>query len=250
MTTTKTMMKKALLGLFVALLALAAQGLGERGARAQGLLGVGEMSVGGSAMFGSRLGGGGFGLAAHFEVGMLVDETALGHWMGFEFATDIGYEQFDGEDPNGGEWTQGPLVFDMSVGFPITLLKLGSGGTMTTLFTFSLGGGFSVQHAYGYARLRVLMLLTQEAYLEVRGTWTPSEASNDWTKKTGLDVYALRASVFADLGDDTKLEFFGEWTSAERARDGAEDETDLTKWPVEAVEDFENVVRIGVGYVF
>lgn len=151
----------------------------------------------------------------------------------------------------GGEYTQGPLVFDVGVGFPVTLLKLGDGGPGSTLLSFAIGAGMSVQHAYGYLRARLLFTLGPATFIELMGRWTPSEASNDWTDKTGLDVYQARTSFYFDASEDFDLRIFVDWTPADRTRIGrATDATALASWPPETTTTFQNVVQAGVHFVF
>jgi hypothetical protein len=228
---------------------LLALGLDTSRARAQGLLGLGEMAVGGSVHFGERLDGGGFGLAANFEYASMFEETALGGYIGAEFLASLGYESFGGEDPYGGSMTQGPLVFDLQVGFPVTLFKIGSGAPGTTLFTVGLGCGMGVQHAYGYVRSRILTAVGPKTYVELMGRWTPSEASSDWTERTGLDLYEARVSVITPIGD-LNLQFFGEWSTGDRARVGPEDQVHWSRAPSETVTSFQSIWRVGVGFIF
>jgi len=234
----------ALMGLALTVVALDASR-----ARAQGLLGLGEMAVGGSLHFGERLEGGGFGLTANFEYAAMFEETALGGYIGAEFLATLGYESFAGEDPYGGSMTQGPLAFDLQVGFPVTLFKIGSGAPGTTLFTVGLGCGMGVQHAYGYVRSRILTALGPKTFVELMGRWTPSEASSDWTDRTGLDLYEARLSIITPVGD-LNLQFFGEWSTGERARVGPEDEAQWSRPPRETVTSFQSLWRFGVGFIF
>ena len=219
-------------------------------ARAQGLFGIGEMTVGGSFTYGDRLGASGFGLSAHFEYAAMVDQTEIGDWLGFEFISELGYEHYSGKDPYKGGWTMGPLVMDFELGFPFTILHLGNGGPGTTVVSIGLGAGLSAQHMFGYARGRILMTLSDAAYLEVMGRWTPSAASADGTKRTGLDLYQLRLSSYFAVDEDLKLQVFAEWTPAQRTRVGDEDPANIAKAPPEVTTEFQNVVRVGVGVVF
>ena len=222
----------------------------DRDAHAQGMFGVGDMTFGGSFAFGDRLGGGGFGLSAHFELATMVDETAIGNWLGFEFISEVGYEKYKGKDPYKGDWTMGPLVFDLELGFPFTILHIGEGGPGTTLVSLGLGAGMSAQHIFGYVRARILMAIADDAYVEVMGRWTPAEASADGTDHTGLAIYQLRLSSYFALDEDLNLQLFAEWTPAERTRVGDEDPSNIAHAPPETTTDFQNVVRIGVGVVF
>jgi len=219
-------------------------------AEAQRLFGVGEMTLGGSLQLGDRLGAAGFGLSAHFEYATMGDQTALGNWMGFEFVSELGYEKYKGDDPYGGDWTMGPLILDMALGFPVTLVTLGDGGTGTTVVSFALGAGLSAQHVYGYARLRLLMALSETMYVEVMGRWTPPEASADGTDKTGLDVYQLRGSLYFAVDEDLNLQLFAEWIPADRVRVGAEDPAHIGSFPKATVTAFQDILRIGAGVVF
>lgn len=246
--TQRNIISRAALSLSAAVAALALVGTPQ--AHAQGLFGIGEMVVGGSLQFGERLGGGGFGLSAHFEYAAMGDQTALGNWMGFEFVSELGYEKYKGQDPYGGDWTMGPLLFDLALGFPLTLVTIGDGGTGTTIVSFALGAGLSAQHVYGYVRGRILTALSETAYLELMGRWTPSEASADGTDKTGLDLFQLRGSAYFEVDPDLKLQVFAEWTPADRARVGAEDPANLSAFPRETETSFQDVVRVGVGVVF
>jgi hypothetical protein len=219
-------------------------------ARAQGLLGAGEMSAGASVLVGDRLEGGGFGFTAHFEYAAMFEETALGGYMGMEFLTFLGYEAYDGTDPHGGENTMGPLIFDLALGFPVTLFKLGNGGPGTTLLSIGIGAGMSAQHTYGYVRSRILTKLGAETYIELMGRWTPSEASNDWTEKTGLDVYEARVSFITPVSEDITLHFFGEWSAADRTRIGRGDPTQPAIEPPEVTTNFQSIWRFGAGFIF
>jgi len=219
-------------------------------ARAQGLLGAGEMTAGASFLFGDRLQGGGFGFTAHFEYAAMFEETALGGYMGIEFLSLLGYESYDAIDPHGGGNTMGPLLFDLALGFPVTLFKIGNGGAGTTLFTIGIGAGMSAQHAYGYVRSRLLTKFSTSTYLELMGRWTPSEASNDWTEKTGLDVYEARVSFITPVSEDFTLHFFGEWSAADRTRIEQGDPTRPAIEPPEVTTNFQSIWRVGVGFVF
>jgi|GEM_PF-3018475 len=224
---------------------------GDREARAQGMFGVGEMTAGGSFMFGDRLDAGGFGLSAHFEVATMMDQTAIGNWLGFEFIGELGYEKYKGDDPYGGDWTMGPLIFDLELGFPFTILHIGDGGPGTTLVSLGLGAGLNTQHVFGYLRARILVAISHDAFIEVMGRWTPAEASDDGTDDpTGLDIYQLRVSAYFAVSEDLNLQVFGEWDPADRTRVGPEDPSNLAKAPPELTTDFQNVIRFGVGVVF
>lgn len=219
-------------------------------ASAQDLLGAGSMSAGASFLFGERLGGGGGGFTAHFEVASMFEETALGGYMGAEFLALLGYESYDGKDPYGGGNTQGPLIFDMQVGFPVTLFRIGGGNPGTTLFTVGLGAGMGAQHAYGYLRSRILTKLGENTYLELMGRWTPSEASSDWTDKTGLDIYEARVSIVTPVSEDITLQFFAEWSTGDRTRVGKEDPMKPAEEPPETTTSFQSIWRAGAGFVF
>jgi len=82
------------------------------------------------------------------------------------------------------------------------------------------------------------------------GRWTPAEASNDWTERTGLDVYQVRVSTFFYVSESLRMQFFGEWTPMSRTRVAEEDPNDLATFPPEAVTDFQHVWRFGFGFVF
>ena len=219
-------------GLLAAALATTAASADE--AHAQGLFGVGEMTAG-------ERGAGGFGLSAHFELGMMVEQTALGNWLGIELATELGYDKY----------ADGEFLFDASVGFPITLGQIGNGGPGTTLFAFALGAGMSVQHVYGYVRGRILTQLSPSAYIELMGRWTPSEASNTWDEDAiGLDIFHVRASVFFAASDDLDLQIFAEWAPADITREGVEDPANIDQFPEGVSRDYQNIIRVGFGFVF
>ncbi len=206
-----------------------------------GLFGIGGMAAGVSGMFGDRLGGGGYGLSAHFELGLPVSPTALGNSLGFELATELGYESYAASE----------LIFDVGLGFPITLLQLGEGGFGSTLLTFALGAGLNVQHAYGYVRGRLLFSVTSDLHLEAMGRWTPQEASTAWVDgEAGLDALQLRGSVFHRLDEDMGLQIFAEWSPADIAYATAEDPDNLARFPEPEVSVYQDVFRIGLGLVF
>jgi hypothetical protein len=211
--------------------------------------GPGNADAGFSIVSGDRLGGGGFGIIGHLEYLDMFLPTALGGAMGAEILMTLGYEKFAGEDPHGGEFTQGPMNFDVALGFPVKLFTLGSGGPGTTSLVVGLGAGMGMQHAYGYVRSRILTALGDGRFVELMGRWTPAEASNDWTDQTGLSLYEARISVLTAIGD-IDMKFFGEWSTGTRTRIGAGDPENPATPPPETTTDFQSIWRLGVGFVF
>jgi hypothetical protein len=207
-------------------------------------LGDGGVSI----LIGDRLGGSGFGIIGHLELIDMSEATALGGAMGGELLMTLGYEQFSGEDPHGGEMTQGPLNFDFAVGFPVKLFTIGS-GTGATSLVLGLGVGLGAQHSYGYVRSRILTVLGKDRFLEFMGRWTPAEASNDWTDNTGLSLYEARVSLLWPV-NDVDLKFFGEYSTGTRTRIGKADPDTPSEWPPEVTTDFQKTWRFGVGFAF
>lgn len=204
-------------------------------------MGVGGMAAGLSGMLGDRMGGTGGGASAHFELVIPTSPTALGHLLGLELQTEIGYESY----------AVGELVFDLGIGFPMTLLHLGEGGVGTTIVSMALGAGLNVQHAYGYVRGRVLTKLSDDLYVELMGRWTPQEASTAWVDDgAGLEAYAARASVYLALDDEMGLQVFGEWSPADIASARPEDPENIAKFPGAEVDPYQSVMRLGVGLMF
>ncbi|MFT7579073.1 MAG: hypothetical protein ACI9MR_000735 [Myxococcota bacterium] len=218
---------------------------------AQPLLGQNNVAAGLSVIGGERLGGSGFGGSFHFEMGDLIQPTVLGNHLGFEFAFEFGYESYGGVDQYVKDSAAlESFIFDSSVGFPFTLAEFGDGDPGTTLIIAGLGAGLGTQHVYGYLRAGILTRMSEDTYFSLDGRWTPSEASNDWTERTGLDVYKLRASVFASVGDETDMQFFAEWTQASRTREAKEDPANLAAEPAEETGDFQRTIRVGIGWIF
>ncbi len=201
-----------------------------------------------SVVLGDRLGGSGFGIIGHLEFVGMSDATALGGAMGGEILMTLGYEQFAGKDPHGGDFTQGPVNFDIALGFPVKLFTIGS-GTGATSLVLGLGAGVGMQHSYGYVRSRILTVLGDDRFLELMGRWTPAEASNDWTEDTGLSLYEARVSLIWPI-NDVDLKFFGEYSTGTRTRIGKADPETPAEWPPEITTDFQSTWRFGVGFVF
>lgn len=193
--------------------------------------------------------------AVKFDLSAFAGKTSLGNLAGFEFFAEMGYERYgpaDGEDVST-DFTQGPLLFDMGLGFPISLLDVGSGGVGSFRLSVAPGIGFSVQEAYAYVRGGAgLVVLPNTLTVGLSARYSPFDASYAWDENTGLDSLVIQATAQWTLDDEYAIAGFIEWVDAEHGVYGDGDPADGGldgKDPLAPVvrTPFQGLVRIGAG---
>lgn len=192
--------------------------------------------------------------AVKFDLSAFAGKTSLGNLAGYEFFMEAGYERYGAEDAEDApdDFTQGPLVFDLGLGFPISLLDLGSGGVGSFRLTFAPGVGFSVQEAYAYVRAGAgMVILPDTLTVGFNARYTPFEASYAWDDDSGLDSLILQANAQWSLGEYAVAAFV-EWVDSEHGMTGDGDPATGGldgKDPLAPVQrrPFQGLVRIGAG---
>ena len=153
-------------------------------------------AISGYYQTGDRLAQDGAGVVGRLELMSLGMPTSLGTRAGFELTVDVGYEQFD-EIKGDSTLTQGPMAFDVSVGFPVELFGVGVGVGGLSLIV-GPGFGIGVQQAYGYVRGRLALDMGKGMGAALTYSWNPSEASYAWEDHVGLNLASLQASAHVD----------------------------------------------------
>lgn len=221
-----------------------------------GNLGYGKaMAVYGIYGTGERNAESGNAYALRFDLAGFFGKTSLGSLAGVEFFGELGYERYGSADDEAAsaDFTQGPLIFDMGLGFPIALLDVGSGGIGSFRLSLAPGIGFSVQEAYAYARASLGLVVLPKALtagLSVR--YTPFDASYAWDDDTGLDTLVVQATAQWTLDEDYAVAAFVEWVDSEHGVHGDGDPASGGldgKDPLAPVQrtPFQGLVRIGAG---
>jgi hypothetical protein len=221
-----------------------------------GGLGYGRvMAVQGVYGTGERLDFDGAGYSIRFDLAAFAGRTALGNLAGYEFFAEMGYERF-GPDDAADDFTLGPILFDMGLGFPISLFELGSGGMGSFRLSLAPGIGFSVQEAYAYARGRIgVVVLPKTLTVDASIRYTPFEASYAWDDHLGLDSTVLQVAAQWTLDDEYAISAFVEWTDGEAGKTGQGDPSQgglRGEDPLAPIEraPFQGLVRVGAGLIW
>lgn len=185
-------------------------------------------TVQGAYLDGERFGGSGTGLLVRAEGLLLPQATALGNRAGFLINMELGYESYD--DGPSDDLAAGPMGFDVSVGFPVTLFYAGGGDSVGAQLIVAPGFGMGVTQAYGFLQGRLGMTVVPNSVdVEAVYQWTPMEASSTYEDDTGLDKATARVAAYISLDDDVTFSVFAEVTQSdiERYAPGAAETGDL-----------------------
>lgn len=206
---------------------------------------------------GDRNGFDGSSFAGRLDLAAFAKETLYGNRAGYEMSLELGYERYGEESETGStDLTQGPLIFDLSVGFPLTLLELGDGGPGSIRLSVAPGFGMSVQEAYGYLRGRLATVILPETLtVDVSARYTPIDASHAWAEDTGLGTWSLQFAAQWTYDEDLAFAAFVELLDAdlgvpgqgEPAVDGLGGASPFVPFERRA---FQSLVRIGAGVVW
>jgi len=245
----------------LALLALTATMLPPQTAHARGGMSwIGldhDLRVDGSYSRGSRWTKAGNQYLVTFEGATFGKVSPLGNLAGLEFGAAMGY---DGVPYRASDQVLGDLgfLFDMSVGFPVTLVNLLSGGKSRLMLGVSPGFGISMVSAYTYLKAKALFRLSNQIVLEGQWTWWPGAASHPVGEtNNSVNAAALRGTAYFKLSRSTALLGYLELYQGQREEEldtggnsskvlfGGVDPFGSTKRY--AYEDF---LRFGVGYAF
>lgn len=243
-----------------ALLALTATLLPSRPAKAGGMQWIGldhDLRVDGSYSRGSRWNKSGSQILLNFEAATFGKVSPLGNLAGLEFGAAMGY---DGIPYRESDQVLGDFGFvcDMSVGFPVTLLNLLSGGKSRLMIGVAPGFGISMVSAYTYLKAKALFRLSGQIVLEGQWTWWPGAGSHPvGDTNNAVNAAALRGTAYYKLSRDTALLFYSELYQGQREEElatggnsskvlfGGRDPFGSTKRYA-----YEEFVRFGVGYAF
>ncbi len=155
-----------------------------------------DMRVYGSFGSGDRWGKDGNQFMISFDGGMFGKSSPLGNLAGIEFLCLLGYDgvPYKPQDQLLGEFG---CLFDLSEGFPVTLLHWFRGGSPQLLVGFAPGMGLSMVSAYKYLTGKVVFRVTPSVGVEGQWTWWPGAASTPMGD-TGASVNAamLRATAY------------------------------------------------------
>jgi hypothetical protein len=150
-------------------------------------------------------------------------------------------------------------MYDMYVGFPITLFhKFDSARSRDTL-QIALAPGFGLNHLHVYAvylKGRASMMLTESLTGELQYTWHPGPTSSIWSSDNiGINQGSLRSTVFWELDDDMSLLASLEFTTSKREAETAGKPVPgafagKNPFTTTVRGDFETATRFSVGVAF
>ena len=163
--------------------------------------------VTGAYGFGTRHGLSGQTFLVRAEGAGYFMRTPMHNRGGIEGGVELGY---DGYDP-----ASLGFLWDLWLGFPITLFELS--GDDGPLFTTALapGVGVSNQHAYAYIKGKVAARIVPRVAMELAYQWTPYTASITWENgvgnHAGFAMAMLRYATYFSLNDDLSLMAYFDW---------------------------------------
>jgi hypothetical protein len=152
------------------------------------------------------------------EAGKFVKASRLGNLAGIEVNLGLGYTAASG-DPTGSDVRRGiravsPVLFDLGVGFPVTLLHLGGEGGQRFMLGFSPGMGWNFLHAYLSLKLKAAARLTDKLVAEASWQWVPGTVSLP-SGDTPVNRATLKGSLYWGTPGDSAWLAFVEYTQAQ-----------------------------------
>jgi len=200
---------------------------------------------------GERSGESGQQYSIHAEGGYLDMPTPLGNIGGIEGGAILGY---DGIPMPEEEAVLPGMMFDMWLGFPITVFYLGENQTSAYFrANIGVGMGTSLVSAYTFLKARLAFGQPKEMNADLSLTWFPGVAGIPYgTTTEDLDTLAWRSTGVYPVSEDWTLTYWAEWRQSTRQlttfTPGDADEQDLVGDTTS--RDYEKILSIGAGIVF
>lgn len=149
----------------------------------------------------------------NFEGGVFGKVSPLGNLGGLEFGLAMGYDGGSSnkdDDISDDRPLLGGFLYDMYVGFPITLFHKFNAATKKETLQIALSPGFGINHLHAYAvylKGRATMALTDSLAAELQYTWHPgpTSATTYGPSQVGINQGAARGTIFWSLSDETSL---------------------------------------------
>ncbi len=216
-----------------------------------------DMRVYGTFGTGDRWGQDGNQFMVSFDGGMFGKSSPLGNLAGIEFLCMMGY---DGVPYKDSDQLLGELgfLFDMSVGFPVTLFHWFRGGSPQLLIGFAPGFGVSMVSAYTYLTGKAVLRVAPTVVMEGQWTWWPGVASSPLgSTNDSVNAAMLRATAYFQRGRQGAFMAYVELYEGQREREtgtggnaskvlfGGKDPFGST-----LRSSYEDILRFGVGYAF
>lgn len=180
------------------------------------------MGVSGVFGFGNRYGDSGKSVAVRFEGAGYFLQTPFGNRGGIEGGMEMGWDGFNDHEPSA---LLSGFLWDMWLGFPITVFEKRDDTGPLFSAVFAPGMGASWQHAYVYIKGKAGMRVSDAISVELSYQWTPYMGSVPWADNvvltdgqsfhpkvdSGLSMATLRATAFLALNKDLSLFGFFDW---------------------------------------
>lgn len=139
------------------------------------------------------------------EAAKFVKASRLGNLAGIEVNLGLGYTAAAGEvktiDNRRGIREVTPVMFDLGVGFPVTLLHLGGDKGERLMLGFSPGLGWNFLNAYLSLKLKAAARITDKLVAEASWQWVPGTVSLP-NADSAINRATLKGSLYwGDAGD-------------------------------------------------
>lgn len=121
---------------------------------------------------------------AQVEAAKFMKASRLGNLAGIEVVMGLGYTQAAADiGPSGGSNTADgvrdmtPFMFDLGIGFPVTLFHMGGPTGERLMIGIAPGMGINFQHGYLQIKAKAALRLTQDVAAEAQWSWVPGTVS-------------------------------------------------------------------------
>ena len=168
--------------------------------------------ISGAFGFGQRFGESGKAFSLRAEGAGYFMRTPMNNRGGIEGGMELGYDGMPDHDPPA---VLTGFLWDLWLGFPITVFETGGEKGPTFSAAIAPGMGMSWQHAYVYIKGKVAARVAEKIVVEVNYQWTPYMGSYPFLTGTsayaGISMATLRAAVHFNLNDDMTLFTYFDW---------------------------------------
>jgi hypothetical protein len=169
--------------------------------------------VSGAYGFGSRFGESGKSGVVRAEGAAYFMTTPFDNRGGMEGGLEMGYDGFKNHDPSA---LLGGFLWDLWLGFPITVYEKGdeNGPWLSTALIPGLGA--SNLHGYVYLKGKVVAKVADKVAVELTYQWTPYSGSDPFMGSTtddhaGIAMGTLRLTAYFALNNDISLYPYIDW---------------------------------------
>ncbi len=177
-----------------------------------------NVALTGAFGFGDRFGTPGKQVIGRVEGGGYWMTSRFGNRGGVEGGAELGYDGLSQTPPGhmGQPSVLSNMLFDLWLGFPMTLLEFGEGSGRWFTTGLTPGMGFSDKHLYWYIKGKMAVRVGSSLTVEGSWQWTPFDASTtlgsfDDKPGSGLNLAILRTSVYYKLQSGRSLIFTLDW---------------------------------------